>query len=84
MNNYITKGVCAKRINFDIKDGIIKSVSFESGCDGNLKALSSLVEGMYIDDVIKKVKGITCKKRSTSCSDQLAIALETWKENHKN
>ena len=79
MNTYITKGVCAKVIDFDVENGVIKDVKFEAGCNGNLKGLSSLVQGMKVDEVIEKIKGTTCGKRNTSCPDQLATALENWK-----
>ena len=76
MYNYKTKGTCAAKINFDIKDGCVHSVSFEGGCDGNLKAVSILAEGMEADALIKKLKGISCGWKNTSCGDQLAAAVE--------
>ncbi len=73
---YIPQGVCSVKIDFDIEDGRIYNVVYEKGCNGNLKAIGSLIEGMKIEDVIAKVKGIECGIKGTSCSDQLARALE--------
>lgn len=74
---YITEGTCSKKIEFDLIDGKVKNVSFLGGCNGNLKAISSLVDGMTIDEVSKKCKGIKCGIKNTSCSDQLVQALES-------
>lgn len=71
-----TKGTCSREINFTIENGILKNVSFLGGCNGNLKGIGSLVEGMKIEDVIKKLEGIDCGGRGTSCPDQLAKALK--------
>lgn len=76
MSNYDTKGVCAKNIEFEIEGDIVKSVKFNGGCNGNLKGIATLVEGLKVEDVIKKLKGLTCGNKSTSCPDQLAKALE--------
>ena len=73
---YKTKGTCSTEINFEINDGIVTSVSFTGGCNGNLKGISSLVEGMEVHDVISRLEGTTCGFRSTSCPDQLAKALK--------
>lgn len=70
-----TKGVCAQSINFEIEDSIIKSVEFVGGCSGNTQGVSRLVEGMSVDEAIKRLEGIRCGGRSTSCPDQLAMAL---------
>lgn len=75
MNTYNTEGVCAKEIDFDLKDGIVSNVRFKGGCPGNLQAISALIEGMPAEEVIKKVRGITCGNKVTSCTDQLANAL---------
>ena len=75
MYEYKTRGTCSKKINFELKDGKIHSVSFEDGCDGNLKALGILVEGMDADEVVKKLKGLRCGGKKTSCADQLAEAV---------
>lgn len=70
-----TQGTCSRKITFDLEDGIVKNVSFEGGCNGNLKGISALVEGRNAEDVIATVSGITCGFKSTSCPDQLAKAL---------
>lgn len=82
MNSYETKGVCSRNIDFDVVDGKVKNVSFLGGCNGNLQGIGSLVDGMDIDDVIEKLKGIQCGYKKTSCPDQLAQALEEYKKNH--
>jgi uncharacterized protein (TIGR03905 family) len=73
-----TKGTCSAKINFEIEDNILKSVEFTGGCNGNLKGISALVEGMNIHEVIKRLEGITCGFKSTSCPDQLAAALKDY------
>ena len=79
MFQYNTQGVCAKAIYFDIEDNKLKNVSYLGGCNGNLKGISSLVEGMPVDEVIARVEGIHCGMKSTSCPDQLARALKEAK-----
>lgn len=76
MYSYKTKGVCSKEIKIELDGDIIKSVEFVGGCNGNTKGISALVKGMKIDDVVDRVKEITCGPRNTSCPAQLAIALE--------
>lgn len=76
---YKTKGVCSSSIEIEIDDGIVKSVKFTGGCNGNLQGIGSLVEGMEVDDVIKKLSGIKCGFKGTSCPDQLAEALREYK-----
>ncbi len=73
---YKTKGTCSKEIIVELDNNIIKNVEFLGGCNGNLKGISSIVKGMKVDDVIEKLKGITCSGRPTSCPDQLSKALE--------
>ena len=75
MNHYIPNGVCSTGINFDLRGGKVYSVSFEEGCNGNLKALGILVEGMDAGELVKKLKGLHCGRKSTSCADQLATAV---------
>ena len=70
-----TSGTCAQRILFDLVDGKVQNVQFIGGCNGNLKGISALVEGMDVDTVIERVQGITCGMKKTSCPDQLAQAL---------
>ena len=74
---YRTKGTCSSSITFDVNDGIVSNVSFTGGCNGNLKAISKLVDGMDAEKLISVLKGNTCGFRKTSCADQLAIAVET-------
>lgn len=71
------KGVCAREINFEVKNNIVKSVTFIGGCSGNTQGISRLVEGMSVEDAIQKMEGIRCGARSTSCPDQLAKALRS-------
>lgn len=73
---YKTKGTCSQEITFEIENGKLKNVSFLGGCNGNLKGISSLVEGMDVDEVIARVEGIQCGMKPTSCPDQLAQALK--------
>ncbi len=83
MYTYNTKGTCSRQILFDVtEDGKLTGVKFIGGCNGNLQAVSRLVEGKYIDEVIALLKGIQCRA-NTSCADQLARALEKFKENSK-
>lgn len=76
MYTYNPKGICSMQINFDIENNKLKNLSFIGGCDGNLKGISNLVEGMDVETVLEKCKGITCGRKPTSCPDQLAKALE--------
>ena len=76
-----TKGTCAVRIEFDVEDGVVKNIAFLGGCDGNHKGIAALVEGQKPEEVEKKLKGITCGRRTTSCPDQLALALEDFMKN---
>ena len=72
---YKTRGTCSSQIQFEIVDGRVYNVRFTGGCNGNLKAISSLVDGMTVEEVVGRVQGIRCGFKSTSCSDQLATAL---------
>ena len=74
---YITNGVCSKKINFSIdENGLVHDVSFLGGCNGNLKAIGKLVEGIPAEKVVKILEGNTCGMRNTSCADQLSKALK--------
>jgi len=73
--NYKTSGTCSTEINFELRDGKVHSVSFINGCDGNLKALAILTEGMDAEDLVSKLKGLHCGRKKTSCGDQLATAV---------
>ena len=81
---YNTKGVCAKRIAFDIEDGVITNVEFNGGCNGNLKAISKLVEGKTANEINELLAGNTCGFKSTSCADQLAIAVMSALDEENN
>lgn len=72
---YKTEGVCSTQINFDVDGEKITNVAFTGGCNGNLKAISKLVDGMSADEIAEKLKGNTCGFRDTSCADQLAKAV---------
>lgn len=76
MFDYKTKGVCSSKITFDIVDGKLHNVAFTGGCNGNLKAISKLVEGMDAEKIIEILRGNTCGFKNTSCADQLALAVE--------
>ena len=76
MYSFIPTGVCAKQILFDVTDGVIHDVQFVKGCPGSLSALSKLLEGKNIEEVISLLKGTLCGKKDTSCPDRLAEALE--------
>ncbi len=72
---YKTKMVCSQEITFNIEGNVITNVRFLGGCNGNLKAVSKLVDGMTVEEIEAKLKGNLCGKRPTSCADQLAIAV---------
>lgn len=74
---YKTKGVCSREIHIEVEDNIIKSAEFVGGCDGNTQGIAKLIVGMAVDDVIKKLEGVKCGYKATSCPDQLAQALKT-------
>ena len=78
--SYVTRGVCARRINIDVEDGKIVKVAFEGGCSGNTQGVAALVAGMDIDEAIKRLSGIRCNFKATSCPDQLARALAEYRE----
>lgn len=80
MKVFKTSGVCAKEIHIEIESGIIKDVNFISGCAGNLLGIKSLVQNKPVEEVIQTLKGIQCGSKSTSCPDQLALALESFCE----
>ena len=73
---YKTSGTCSQRILFEIEEGKVKNVTFLGGCNGNLKGIGSLVEGMDAQEVISRLEGTTCDMKATSCPDQLAKALK--------
>ena len=76
---YKTKGTCSQMISFEVNNDIVSNVQFFGGCNGNLKGIGKLVEGMNIDEVISRMEGIQCGMKATSCPDQLAMALKEAK-----
>ena len=74
--SYRPQGVCARGITFDIEDGIVRNVKFEGGCSGNTQGVAALAEGMEATEAIRRLNGIRCGFKPTSCPDQLAKALE--------
>lgn len=75
---FVPKGVCSREISFDVVDGKVHNVQYLGGCNGNAKGISALVEGMAVEEAIRRLKGIKCGFKSTSCPDQLATALEQY------
>lgn len=73
--HYRTKGVCSRSITFDIVDGRVCNVQFEGGCNGNTKGIAALVDGMEAEEAIRRMSGIRCGFKPTSCPDQLAAAI---------
>lgn len=80
MNTYITRGTCARKINFEVENGIITACEFVGGCAGNTQGIAKLVVGMKVEDVINRTKGIQCRG-GTSCPDQLSKALTEYLNN---
>ncbi|MBZ4663683.1 MAG: hypothetical protein JG776_1398 [Caloramator sp.] len=76
MYSYKPSSVCADEILFDVKDGKITNVEFIGGCPGNAIGLANLLEGMEVEEAIKRLKGVRCGAKNTSCPDQFAKALE--------
>ncbi len=73
---YTPQGVCSRKMLIEVEDGIVKDISVIGGCNGNLKGICNLVKGMKVEDVIKRLDGIKCGFKNTSCPDQLAQALK--------
>lgn len=73
---YKTQGTCSTQIDVEVEEGIVKSVQFTRGCNGNTQGVARLVEGMKAEDAIAKLRGIKCGARPTSCPDQLSYAIE--------
>jgi len=76
---YRTQGVCSREIHFEVKDNKLIHVEYIGGCSGNTQGLSRLVEGMDVDEAISRLEGIQCGPKHTSCPDQLAKALQAYK-----
>ena len=75
--SYQPKGVCSRHMEIDVEDGIIQAVRVVGGCNGNLQGISSLLVGMTTDEAIRRMEGIRCGVKPTSCPDQLAKALKS-------
>ncbi len=73
---FIPKGVCSRKITFEINDGIVSKVRFAGGCAGNTQGVAALVEGMKAEDVVERLSGIRCGFKRTSCPDQMAEAIK--------
>lgn len=82
--NYKTRMVCSKEISFDIDGNVITNIAFKGGCNGNLKAISKLVDGWTVEQIESKVKGNDCNGKGTSCADQLCLAVREAYESQKN
>lgn len=76
---YTPRGVCSRKMIFEVENGVITDLKVEGGCSGNLQGISSLVKGMKVDEVIEKLSGIRCGSKSTSCPAQFAEALKQVK-----
>ena len=74
-HTYLPSGVCARQIDFELVDGCVRNLVFTAGCNGNLKAIAKLVDGMEAGRVIELLRGNTCGGSSTSCADQLSLAI---------
>lgn len=72
---YYTQGTCSQAIEFEVEDGVLKNVQFYGGCSGNTQGVACLVEGMKVEEVVKRLEGIRCGFKPTSCPDQLAKAI---------
>lgn len=81
--DFLPEGVCSSKLEFELDGNIVKNVRFEGGCNGNLKAVSALVEGLTVDQVKEKLMGITCGFKGTSCTDQLARAVSAAAEQER-
>ena len=80
--SYRPRGVCSQKFDFELEDGKIVSLAVTGGCDGNLKGISSLLRGMEVSEAIRRMQGIRCGGKATSCPDQLAIALSQYQREH--
>ena len=80
---YKTRGVCSRKITFSVEDGKVCKVAFDGGCNGNGKGVAALVEGMDVDEAIRRMEGIKCGMKNTSCPDQLSKAIAEYKESKR-
>lgn len=82
--SYTPRGVCSRKIELDVENGIIVKAKFEGGCAGNTQGVARLLVGMSVNDAVERLSGIRCGFKSTSCPDQLAKALENYLEQEKS
>lgn len=82
--HFKTTGVCSRSIDFEVVDNKVTNVRFEGGCSGNTQGVAALVEGMDVNEAIKRMEGIRCGFKPTSCPDQLAIALKQYLNSENN
>ena len=80
--SYSPKGVCSRKIDIEIENGVISRVKFSGGCAGNTQGVAALIKGMTVEDAIERLSGIRCGFKSTSCPDQLACALKEYLANN--
>lgn len=83
-HKYKTNGVCPSYILFELEGNIVTNVSFVGGCDGNLKAISKIIDGMTVEQIESKFSGIACDWKNTSCSDQLSVAVRKAYDKEQN
>ena len=81
---YYPKGVCPQALQFELDGNVVRNIEFYGGCNGNLKAISTLVDGWTVEEITEKLAGNTCGFKSTSCADQLTIALNEALKEEKN
>ena len=74
---YIPRGVCSRKMTFEVENGVVLSVKTEGGCNGNLQGLAALIAGMPVEEAVRRMEGIRCGMKATSCPDQMAQALKT-------
>lgn len=80
---FLPRGVCSRQFTFDVEDDVVRHVEIIGGCHGNLQGISKLLEGMPVEEVVARLKGIRCGMKPTSCPDQIAIALEQYQAQAK-
>lgn len=83
-HTYRTSGTCSVAIDFDLDGNVVRNIQFTGGCNGNLKAISKLLEGSTVDYIAEKLSGNTCGYRQTSCADQLAKGVQKAYEEEKS
>jgi uncharacterized protein (TIGR03905 family) len=79
----VPRGVCPMKVEFDLDGEVVSNVQFHGGCNGNLKAISKLIDGMTVAEINEKLAGNTCGRKSTSCTDQLTIAIAKAQKKEK-